>query len=598
MPFTCIPGGAPVQSCSSPVTVSTEGANQAVSGTVIDSASNSATATVTVNLDLTAPTLSITSPSNGSNVMTPYLVVTGTISDALSGVSSVTCNDIPAPISGTSFTCTVQMSLPSNTITVVGTDVAGNSTSDSITVGINMATPTSIQVTPGPDTLVLGNTQSFAAIDQNGVRRPDATWTVSDATIATLASDGSGTLTAVAVGQVTLTATVQGVSGQTTVTIVSGSSITSGTVLWKAPSVSGFATQQIFEALPTLNGPDLYAVDTDSSGDILVRAFQAGGPQLWQHVISANPNGSTFSYAEGDAFGGALLFSTKGIVDLSGPTGVQNWQYTAAGFWESDSAVGPDGTIYVPEAECSQSTNFTASCLDVINGTSGALNTQVQLPTSSHYTYNTDCNEGTFGETSGATTGPAAVGPDGVIVEVETSQYADTYLCSGGMNITYSENLSLLKLSPGGSVQYQTLNAYSQLNPDSSKPRSQPSDAVPDGNGGMLASYTKIPTGSYDYGDAYPLTIADIGAQGTVQSDFSTIDLEDVPLDDNLILGENGLAFVTDGTNVTAFSISFSPADLDVYFVGRISVVQCDNQRRRGKHHGLCTRNYSTRRAW
>ncbi|MGC2694177.1 MAG: hypothetical protein WA738_00140, partial [Candidatus Angelobacter sp.] len=55
--FTCSDAISGVATCPSPVTVTTEAANQTVSGTATDHAGNSASASVSVNLDKTAPAI-------------------------------------------------------------------------------------------------------------------------------------------------------------------------------------------------------------------------------------------------------------------------------------------------------------------------------------------------------------------------------------------------------------------------------------------------------------------------------------------------------------------------------------------------------------
>ena len=138
---------------------------------------------------------------------------------------------------------------------VVGTDSAGDTQTATISVTLGMQGPISIQVTPPNANMLVGGTQAFTAVDDRGVGRPDATWTVSDSTIASFVSGSPNTLMADAVGQVTLTATVGGVSTQTTVTVLSGTSLPVGTVLWSAPPVANFTTQNIIQAVPTADGP-------------------------------------------------------------------------------------------------------------------------------------------------------------------------------------------------------------------------------------------------------------------------------------------------------------------------------------------------------
>jgi len=132
--FTCADSESGVASCPAPITVSTEGANQLISGTATDLAGNSATASVTVSLDKSAPAVAITSPSNGSSVSSSPVSVTGTATDNLSGLATLLCNGNPASLSASTFSCGVPLTNGLNTITVEATDNAANMSSSRITV--------------------------------------------------------------------------------------------------------------------------------------------------------------------------------------------------------------------------------------------------------------------------------------------------------------------------------------------------------------------------------------------------------------------------------------------------------------------------------
>ncbi len=134
--FTCSDALSGVAVCPEPVLVSTEGGNQVVSGTVSDRAGNTASATATIKLDKTAPTVTITSPANNATLSSTSATVTGTASDSLSGIASVTCNGAAATLSGSDFTCNLTLTTGSNTITVKATDVAGNEQTASITATV------------------------------------------------------------------------------------------------------------------------------------------------------------------------------------------------------------------------------------------------------------------------------------------------------------------------------------------------------------------------------------------------------------------------------------------------------------------------------
>jgi hypothetical protein len=84
--WQCSDATSGVESCPQPTTIATQGAGQTfTSGPGSDRAGNSATGTVTVNVDLTDPTSAI-SPTNGKITLR---ALTGTAADALSGIRSV-----------------------------------------------------------------------------------------------------------------------------------------------------------------------------------------------------------------------------------------------------------------------------------------------------------------------------------------------------------------------------------------------------------------------------------------------------------------------------------------------------------------------------
>src|SRR3954467_15662043 len=87
--FTCADtGGSGVASCPAAVVVKTEGANQVVSGTARDKAGNTATTSVTLNIDKTAPvvTASAAPAPNGNGWNNTAVTVSFAATDALSGI--------------------------------------------------------------------------------------------------------------------------------------------------------------------------------------------------------------------------------------------------------------------------------------------------------------------------------------------------------------------------------------------------------------------------------------------------------------------------------------------------------------------------------
>lgn len=200
--FDCTDAISGIASCSAPVTVTTEGANQVISGTAIDRAGNSAVASVVVNSDKTSPVVSIAQPADGTRFNTTPVTVTGTVTETLSGISTVTCNGIPALLSGSTFSCDVPLTDGSNAIAVQAVDLAGNTGGSTATVLFSRVP--AVRIT-APETLALFNSSpitvsgtvddSTASVVVNGV-----TASVSGGSFSASVplQEGNNTLTAVA----------------------------------------------------------------------------------------------------------------------------------------------------------------------------------------------------------------------------------------------------------------------------------------------------------------------------------------------------------------------------------------------------------------
>src|SRR5260370_11722841 len=174
--FTCSDSTSGIATCPSAQTVTAEGSNQVISGTATDNAGNTATTSVTIKLNKTPPTLTIQSPPNGQTISlsTPSITVSGTVSDALSGVASASCNNAPASVSGSTFACTIVLGQGSNSISVLATDLAGN-TSNASSLTLTYAPAPQITIT-APANLSITN---ITPVTVNGtVSDPNATVTI------------------------------------------------------------------------------------------------------------------------------------------------------------------------------------------------------------------------------------------------------------------------------------------------------------------------------------------------------------------------------------------------------------------------------------
>jgi hypothetical protein len=208
--FTCTDATSGIASCPSQVVVSVETASQTVSGTAADNAGNHAPASATVKLDKSAPIVSVTAPASGTTVTSSALSISGTVSDALSGIAGVTCNQgIAATLTNGTFTCNVVLVAGDNTITVTATDVAGNTAAttthatynaDSQSPNIAITSPANGTFTKDSIVNVSGTANddvAVASVTVNGtpVTLTNGLWTT---TVTLSSGDGSKSITAVA----------------------------------------------------------------------------------------------------------------------------------------------------------------------------------------------------------------------------------------------------------------------------------------------------------------------------------------------------------------------------------------------------------------
>jgi RHS repeat-associated protein len=180
-----------------------------ITAVATDSSGKSTPASIQITLDTTPPVIAIGSPANGTSTTSPTISVSGTVSDALSGVAGVSCNGTAATVSGGTFTCVVPLVAGDNGISATATDVAGNSanvtthvtfTPDSQAPTIAITSPaggTFTKVTTVPVTGTAGDDVGVANVTVNGsqVALTDGNWS---ATVTLSGPDGAKTITAVA----------------------------------------------------------------------------------------------------------------------------------------------------------------------------------------------------------------------------------------------------------------------------------------------------------------------------------------------------------------------------------------------------------------
>src|SRR5438034_581927 len=100
--FTCTDATSGVARCPAPVTVTTEGAGQVISGAAVDVAGNQATRSITLNIDKTPPAVQISAPAEGSTIRSRQVQVSGSVTEA-NALSAITVQGAQVPLTGNAF---------------------------------------------------------------------------------------------------------------------------------------------------------------------------------------------------------------------------------------------------------------------------------------------------------------------------------------------------------------------------------------------------------------------------------------------------------------------------------------------------------------
>jgi IPT/TIG domain/Glucodextranase, domain B len=593
--FTCTAGSSPIVTCPPTQNVTSEGAHQVISGVTADTNGLNATASVTLSIDRTNPILTGTVPADGTMVASASVSVTGLVSDFTSGTSAMTCNGVPASVTSGTFSCNVSLTAGVNLIGIRATDFAGNAVGSNVHVNLTgpIPTPNSLQVTPANVTMSLNELRTFTLVDEHGRPRTDATWMVSDSSIASISSDSSTVLTALSAGQVTLTGSAGGLTAQTTINVLGGL-VTPGTALWSVSSSSQLPIQQCAQAkVQTLGSPALYCIESDGSTNAVI-ALTSDGQQLWTSQVSGESIDGVVVIPDGN--GGVIvhihpLRSRERFVDLDAQTGSVLWEHDS----NLDSerfrgvAIGADGTVYfreytvAPDLVVAGQTDILWSLVG-LDGSSGAVVFNYPVPQSKQ----------TIGDFVLATNlsqlSDPIIGPDGAV-------YATVVTVDQPVvNVAYNQTILLLKgttvpypgaqfSGPGGRVTVgtptTTLIAQIDFNgvalSNVSAQFVQLTGLIPNGESGVLASWWTqqfLPNSTVENINH----ITNISSGGVSDFLFRTSAPFAFPIQsDSMVLGENGTAFATDGQTVAAFNVDSGAVTWTYQASGTYSIVAAES---------------------
>ncbi|MEW6684157.1 MAG: Ig-like domain-containing protein [Nitrospirota bacterium] len=163
--FTCTDALSGIATCQNPVTVSTAGAGQIISGTATDRAGNSASTSMTVNLDRKPPTITaaVSPAANAVGWHRTDPTITFTCLDDLSGVA--VCP--PAQIVGTEGA--------GQTVTGTAEDAAGNAATTTVSIALDKTPPALTVTTPADGQFVASSPVTISGTVSDALSAPVVT---------------------------------------------------------------------------------------------------------------------------------------------------------------------------------------------------------------------------------------------------------------------------------------------------------------------------------------------------------------------------------------------------------------------------------------
>lgn len=553
--FTCA-DNVGVSTCPPPLTVSTEGANQTVSGVVVDGAGNQAAISQTLNLDFTPPLLTITAPTGTPSTTDSSVLITAAVSDALSGVARVTCDGAAATITNGQATCTVPLRPGLNDIAVVATDVAGNTKSAGLRIR-RSGTSTGLTLSPMTQSILVDESLSLTLADEFGSNITGATWSSDEPSIVSVSADDPPVLQGLGLGSATITAAKNGLVAHATVTVIAGTVFPDGVARWTLDGSPGFDywgvlnTNRVDPAVP-----EMFTFEMDSASNMIVRGVSAEGRAQSVVAASAWPlMGDSFGALVGHTGGNAFssLYGSdnryQGFARFAGPASAVPWRY------ESLDSIGtpaqaPDGTIYVLEkfrvgTNVFQQLAIIETQLLAIDGATGVVKRRYTLDRERR---NVISGAGTFQcaanyEAIPETAGPI-VGNDGAgYLLVRTQYQVQTHSCPD-LLASQDVGVKLLRMSPDGDVTSTLIYSHhcnrGSIDPEVCDAPPVLGDLLPDGAGGILARVTYTTSATFGWlqpSFTFDTKITRITPDGVQYT-------QSVGLDDRIwMIGDGGTAF-------------------------------------------------------
>lgn len=141
-------------------------------------------------------------------------------------------------------------------------------------------------VSPSQVNLLVGESHVLRAVGKDGRIRHHVRWSITPGPAAKLTQNGDEAAVQAAeiASTVVLTADSDGDSARANLEILFRNSHPNGSISWSVAPLPGCKNTKITQAVPSTNGPDLYAQEDCPQGSVL-RALNDDGRELWRRVF-------------------------------------------------------------------------------------------------------------------------------------------------------------------------------------------------------------------------------------------------------------------------------------------------------------------------
>jgi outer membrane protein assembly factor BamB len=423
------------------------------------------------------------------------------------------------------------------------------------------------RISPEKINIQMGQDRVLQALDDEAQELHGGTWAVNNPDLAEIREeDGHVVLHPKAVGTVIVTATIGQETRSRQIKVWSAlRRIPLGTTTWSLHPIG----REIGDipAVPTADGPMVYSLEQTAAGKTFLRADAEGGVQVW--VWQMPEDAHDVELVCGDWMGGALISANRAdsfTLYTVGKDGTTSWKHTFAGV-RKGHAYNLEHVVHI----LSQSVDGMTSTLTALDEVTGKVRFAFNLPASHEIQKNIKREGQQVVCASGLTTNPQRTIASRLMVSMDGFAYVaftqnewtlDGGKCAPGtaldphtLTLTRDEKLLLWQVHPDGTYRSFVVEANKMKQPLSapSSVASPTGAVVTDNMNGTLVSvrlsHTVMPENTIDPSDEL---IYRLNEEGEVVYKFP-LPKYSGPLQDEMVIGSNELAFATRGGKLIAF---------------------------------------------